>query len=66
MNDNLDDAVRRAVAEEFGDTAVVSSWVLVTSVEQADGDTAYGLLTAPNMRRHECMGLLDMGRENLL
>ena len=66
MNGNLDDAVRRAVAEDFGDTAVVSSWVLVTSVEQADGSTAYGLLTAPNMRRHECMGLLAVGKDDLL
>ena len=65
MNDNLDDAVRRAVAEDFGDTAVVSSWVLVTSVEQDTGDTAYGLLASPNMRRHECLGLLAVGRENL-
>ena len=66
MNDNLDDAVRHAVAEDFGDTAVVSSWVLVVSVEQADGDTAYGLMTSPGMRRHECQGLLAMGGVDLL
>lgn len=66
MNDILDDAVRRAVAEDFGDTAVVSSWVLIASVEQDTGDTAYGLLTAPNMRRHECMGLLAVGKDDLL
>ena len=62
----LDDAVRRSIEDDFECGAVVSSWVLVTSVEQADGDTAYGLLTSPGMRRHECMGLLAVGRENLL
>lgn len=66
MSGNLDDAVRRSIEDDFEGGAVVSSWVLVTSVEQADGDTAYGLLTSPSMRRHECLGLLDMGRENLL
>ena len=62
----LDDAIRRSIEDDFEGGAVVSSWVLVTSVEQADGDTAYGLLTSPGMRRHECQGLLAMGGVDLL
>lgn len=66
MNDNLDDAIRQSIEDDFEGGAVVSSWVLVTSVEQADGSTAYVMLTTPGMRRHEYMGLLAVGKDDLL
>ena len=66
MSDNLDDAIRQSLEGDFEGGAVVSSWALVASVEQADGSTAYVLLTTPGMRRHEYMGLLAVGKDDLL
>lgn len=66
MANTIDDSIREAVEGDYPDEgAVVSSWIVTTSVELPSGETSYGVYASNGLRQHEAHGLLYMAVETL-